>query len=71
MVLTPPLVTCSCKKQSTGLSNTVQTLEKTQADLQMRLSALQDEHQRDTSQLNNQLDQSTNRTKELQKEVSD
>lgn len=47
------------------------TLEKTQADLEKRLRALQEEHQKDTGQFNSQLEQSNSRIKELQKEYED
>lgn len=60
-----PVFYLSSKKQTTSLSNTVKTLEKTQADMEKRLSVLQEEHQRDTSQL----EQGNSRIKELQKEV--
>lgn len=60
-----PVFCLSSKKQTTSLSNTVKTLEKTQADMEKRLSVLQEEHQRDTSQL----EQGNSRIKELQKEV--
>lgn len=60
-----PAFCLSSKKQTTSLSNTVKTLEETQADMEKRLSVLQEEHQRDTSQL----EQGNSRIKELQKEV--
>lgn len=63
------LASCSCKKQNAGLSSTAEALEKTQADLEKSLSAAQEEHQNNSSQLHSQLEQSKTRTKELQKEV--
>lgn len=63
------LAFCSCKKQSAGLSSTAEALEKTRADLEKCLSAAQEEHQKNSSQLHSLLEQSKTRTKELQKEV--
>lgn len=64
------LVSCSCKKQSAGLSSTTEALEKARADLEKCLSEAKEEHLKTSGQLHSQLEQSKIRTKELQKEVT-
>ncbi len=60
---------CSSRERSVNLSSSLNSLEKSQGDLENKLGSIQDQHQQDASKLKIQLTQAESRTKDLQKEV--
>lgn len=62
-------VSGSSRAQNAELSNSLKALERSQQELEKRLSALQLQHQQDSTKLQTQLDEADSRSKTLQREV--
>uniref|UniRef100_A0AAZ3NPX4 Sarcolemmal membrane-associated protein n=1 Tax=Oncorhynchus tshawytscha TaxID=74940 RepID=A0AAZ3NPX4_ONCTS len=61
----------SSRKQTASLSSNLQSLEKSQGEMQSRLGSLQDQHLQDANKLQSQLIQAASRTQSLQREYED
>uniref|UniRef100_A0A6Q2XX34 Sarcolemmal membrane-associated protein n=1 Tax=Esox lucius TaxID=8010 RepID=A0A6Q2XX34_ESOLU len=59
------------RQQSASLSSSLQSLEKSQGEMQSRMGSLQDQHLQDANKLQSQLAQAASRTQSLQKEYED
>uniref|UniRef100_A0A8C7CMP1 Sarcolemmal membrane-associated protein n=1 Tax=Oncorhynchus kisutch TaxID=8019 RepID=A0A8C7CMP1_ONCKI len=71
MVLYGLFVPLSSRKQTASLSSNLQSLEKSQGEMQSRLGSLQDQHLQDANKLESQLTQAASRTQSLQREYED
>uniref|UniRef100_A0AAZ3P2P1 Sarcolemmal membrane-associated protein n=1 Tax=Oncorhynchus tshawytscha TaxID=74940 RepID=A0AAZ3P2P1_ONCTS len=71
MVLYCLFVPLSSRKQTASLSSNLQSLEKSQGEMQSRLGSLQDQHLQDANKLQSQLIQAASRTQSLQREYED
>uniref|UniRef100_A0A8K9XVH6 Sarcolemmal membrane-associated protein n=1 Tax=Oncorhynchus mykiss TaxID=8022 RepID=A0A8K9XVH6_ONCMY len=71
MVLYCLFVPLSSRKQTASLSSNLQSLEKSQGEMQSRLGSLQDQHLQDANKLQSQLTQAASSTQSLQREYED
>uniref|UniRef100_A0A671RH10 Sarcolemmal membrane-associated protein n=1 Tax=Sinocyclocheilus anshuiensis TaxID=1608454 RepID=A0A671RH10_9TELE len=62
---------CSSRERSATLSSSLNSLEKSQGDLENKLGSIRDQHQQDASKLKIQLAQAESHTRDLQKEYDD
>uniref|UniRef100_A0A6Q2YXI1 Sarcolemmal membrane-associated protein n=1 Tax=Esox lucius TaxID=8010 RepID=A0A6Q2YXI1_ESOLU len=65
------ILLCVSRQQSASLSSSLQSLEKSQGEMQSRMGSLQDQHLQDANKLQSQLAQAASRTQSLQKEYED
>lgn len=59
----------SLRAQNAELGSSVKALERSQQELEERLSAVQLQHQQDSTKLQTQLEEADDRSKTLQREV--